>query len=433
MSFALKRYKWAQECALKIKANNDRQKVLIALLVNEIMKKKKYKSKRFWVHPVLCERRKHGFYHAIYPVLSLEESRFRNYFRMTKSQLEEILIIIAPYISKKTVVREPISAAERLCLTLRFLASGDSMTSISYQYLIGLTTVSHIIDETCDAIWMCFQEKVLPSTLEKNDWLNIAKNFEKKWDFNHCIGAIDGKHVLIQCPDNAGSSYFNYKKTHSIVLLAICDADYIFTYVDIGAFGRRSDSGIFRSSIVGNKFNNKEMNLPDPEPLTVDGPPLPYVLVGDEAFPLTDYLLRPYSAKGVLTSSKTVFNYRLSRSRKVIENSFGILVSRWRVLKRPIICKVEKAENIVKAIICLHNFLRKQDIEENQYVPETLIDREDYEFTPGSWRNEIEGSAIQEIRRLGANNSTHKAIEIREEFCYYFNNEGAIPFQYSYC
>ncbi|XP_066583085.1 uncharacterized protein [Prorops nasuta] len=333
MSLALKRYKWAQECALKIKANNDRQKVLIALLVNEIMKKKKYKSKRFWVHPELCVRRKHGFYHAIYPVLSLEESIFRNYFRMTKSQLEELSIIIAPYISKKTVVREPISAAERLCLTLRFLASGDSTTSISYQYLIGLTTVSHIIDETCDAIWMCFQEKVLPSTLEKNDWLNIAKNFGKKWDFNHCIGAIDGKHVLIQCPDNSGSSYFNYKKTHSIVLLAICNADYIFTYVDIGAFGRRSDSGIFKSSIVGNKFNNKETNLPDPEPLTIDGPPLPYGLVRDEAFPLTDYLLRPYSAKGVLNSRKTVFNYRLSRSRKVIENSFDILVSRWRVLK----------------------------------------------------------------------------------------------------
>jgi len=81
---------------------------------------------------------------------------------------------------------------------IRFLASGDSMTSISYQYLVGLTTVSKIIEETCNTIWNCLQKKVLPSCLNESDWLNIARNFETKWNFNHCVGAIDGKHVLLQ-------------------------------------------------------------------------------------------------------------------------------------------------------------------------------------------------------------------------------------------
>ena len=51
---------------------------------------------------------------------------------------------------------------------------------------------------------------------------------------------------------------------------------------------------------MGQKFNDKKMNLPEPEPLTVDGIPLPYILVGDEAFQSTDYLLRPYPGRAVL-------------------------------------------------------------------------------------------------------------------------------------
>lgn len=80
----------------------------------------------------------------------------------------------------------------------RYLASGDSMTSMSYQYLVGKTTASTIIHETCEAIWNHLCPLVLSSRLTERDWLNIAHNFEEKWNFVHCIGAIDGKHVNIQ-------------------------------------------------------------------------------------------------------------------------------------------------------------------------------------------------------------------------------------------
>jgi len=78
----------------------------------------------------------------------------------------------------------------------RYMASGASMTSMSYQYLVGVTTVSNIIQETCAVIWDSFYPLVLPG-LEEKDWINIANGFEK-WNFSHCIGAIDGKHVVIQ-------------------------------------------------------------------------------------------------------------------------------------------------------------------------------------------------------------------------------------------
>lgn len=103
----------------------------------------------------------------------------------------------------------------------------------------------------------------------------------------------------------------------------MCDADYNFIFVDIGASGRRSDGGIFKDSKMGIKFENKQMDLPDPVEITADGNPLPYVIVADEAFQAADYLLRPYPGRPALTDERKIFNYRLSRARRTIENTFG--------------------------------------------------------------------------------------------------------------
>jgi hypothetical protein len=78
------------------------------------------------------------------------------------------------------------------------LASGDSMASISFQYLIGKTTVCNIIHETCTAIWDSLHPTVLPPILTEQEWLELARDFEELRNFVHCIGAIDGKHVVIQ-------------------------------------------------------------------------------------------------------------------------------------------------------------------------------------------------------------------------------------------
>ncbi|XP_070515353.1 uncharacterized protein [Cardiocondyla obscurior] len=409
----------------------------LTILYQQEKYKKQYTKKRYWVAPIFKTRKLHGFYHAILPNIILEDSTFKNYFRMSTTQFEELLQIVEPHLRKQiTPFREPISAAERLCLTLRYLAAGDSMRSISYQYLIGVTTMCNIIHDTCDVIWSLIQKEVLPSTLSKEKWLRIADEFETKWNFNHCIGAIDGKHVVIQCPNNAGSSYYNYKNSHSIVLLAVCDANYIFTFVDIGAYGRQSDGGIFRSSLIGQKFDNKRMNLPEPQPISANGICLPYVLIGDEAFPLTEYLLRPYPGRGGLNKKRKIYNYRLSRARRMIESSFGILCSQWRILRRPINTKVETCMKIIQSIICIHNWLRIKDIGYNEYIPSSLIDRKDSQgnLIPSSWKLDVtDNSALQDITQCGSNLGSRKAIIIRDEFCHYFNSEGAIPWQYENC
>jgi len=73
------------------------------------------------------------------------------------------------------------------------------------------------------------------------------KGYETQWNFPKCAGAIDGKRIEIIRPANSGSEFFNYKGTYSIVLFAI-DDDYNFTFVDIEANGRASDSAVFKDS-----------------------------------------------------------------------------------------------------------------------------------------------------------------------------------------
>ena len=83
----------------------------------------------------------------------------------------------------------------------------------------------------------------------------------EKWNFPHCLGSIDGKHVVIQKPRNAGALYHNYKQTESIVLMAIVDADYKFLAIDVGQPGSHSDGGIWQSSEFGRGLENGEKKI----------------------------------------------------------------------------------------------------------------------------------------------------------------------------
>lgn len=99
-------------------------------------------------------------------------------------------------------------------------------------------------------MWSCLSPIYLKQPCAE-DWRKIITEFEETWNFPNCLGAIDGKHVMMEAPPNSGSLYYNYKGFFSIVLLAACDAKYRFTAVDVGGFGRQSDGGIFANSLLG--------------------------------------------------------------------------------------------------------------------------------------------------------------------------------------
>ena len=108
------------------------------------------------------------------------------------------------------------------------LATGETYESLMYQYQVSEVSISRLVPEVCHVIIKIFMEEYMSLPDSKEKWLSVAKEFEKKWQFPNCVGAIDGKHVPLINPLNSGSTYFNYKSFFSIVPLALVEADYRF-------------------------------------------------------------------------------------------------------------------------------------------------------------------------------------------------------------
>ena len=269
---------------------------------------------------------------------------------MSPERFEHLLSLVGPIISKRnTHLRESISAEQRLVITLRFLSSGDAQQSLSYSFRIGKTTVSNIILETCSAIYDQLKETYMHAPKSEKNWLKIASGFEELWNMSRVIGAIDGKHIRIQCPTFTGTQCYNYKGFFSLVLMAICDADYCFTMFDIGQFGSNNDSGVLANSSMGEAFENNTINVPQSREINDSTGDVPYFLVKDEIFPLKKWLMRPYPGTSLSEEENKIYNYRHSRARRVIENAFGILCTRWRIFHKPIKATVANVENYTLA------------------------------------------------------------------------------------
>nr|CAI5828711.1 unnamed protein product [Callosobruchus analis] len=150
----------------------------------------------------------------------------------------------------------------------------------------------------------------------------------------------------------------NDKGYFSIILMAVADADYKFSYVDIGAYGKDCDSSVFQQSTLFTSVTRNRLQIPTPCPLSPTRTEYyPFVLVADEAFGLSEFVIRPFAGHN-LTDKKRVFNYRVTRARRFVECAFGILCNKWRIFHRALNVSKTLAKDIVKAWIILHNVVR---------------------------------------------------------------------------
>lgn len=243
---------------------------------------------------------------------------------------------------------------------------------------------------------------------------------------------MDGKHVVIVSPNNSGSMFYNYKGTYSIVLFAVVDAHYNYMYADVGCQGRVSDGGVFRSTSFFKKLVTNNLNLPDNEPLMGREMLVPPVLVADDAFPLTTSIMKPYPGSSEKGSPQRIFNYRLSRARRVVENVFGQMSAIFRVFRKPIDLQPDKVVLVVLTCIHLYNYLRRNYETRNTYYPPGTFDSECIvtgNIVPGTWRQEGPNDGLESLPRIGRN-SSQEAKDIRDEYAFYFTSQlGRVPWQ----
>ena len=324
-------------------------------------------------------------------------------------------------------VRSSISAHERLCVTLRFLASGESYKDLMYSFRISPASISQLIPEVCNAIYNTLHEEYLSPPTSAEEWKKLADEFESRWQFPHA-GAVDGKHVNLRAPPNTASEYFNYKKQFSIVLLAVADATAKFVAFDLGAAGSQSDGGIFKDGGLGGIC--KSSFFPKPSNLGEQAIQVPYFLLGDEAFALDVNMMKPYPHRSAMGDEK-VYNYRLSRARRIVENAFGILCARFRVLLQTLQLDVSNVVKIVRACLALHNYLMTK--KDRSYASPGFIDAEDEEgnLIPGTWRNVTNNQDMCDlVGDRSERPSTRDARSIRDTLKDYFFHEGAVEFQW---
>jgi hypothetical protein len=159
-------------------------------------------------------------------------------------------------------------------------------------------------------------------------------------------------------------------------------------YVDVGVQGRECDAGVFLDTDLYSAVEQNQQHFPQKRPLPGRDVDMPFVIVADDAFAMTERIVKPFIGRHKKGSIERAFNYRYARARRVIENAFGILSSVFRVTRKPLILQPESAKWVTLSCAYLNNCLRNSSSVET-YSPAHVFDYEDDEgnVTNGTWRN----------------------------------------------
>ncbi|MCP3679004.1 MAG: transposase family protein, partial [Gammaproteobacteria bacterium] len=342
---------------------------------------------------------------------------FHRFMRMPQAMYQEIVTRLTPRLQKQTTNwRQPLEPGLKIAITLRHLASGSKYSDMQYGWRVPHNTISIVVREVCQAILDEYKDEMMSPPTTEQEWKTLADEWYERWQFPHTIGAIDGKHIACKCPPNTGSEYYNYKGFFSIILFAMVSSDYKFVWADTSAKGSNSDAQVYNASELKQGLENDDIQgWPRPDPLPNDTKDVPYFIIGDDAFALRTYLMKPFGHRN-MSKEERIYNYRLSRARRVVENAFGILANRFQVILTTMQHNAETVELIVRTCLVLHNFMRTQfPVLQNCYLDHPGPDgttrpgqwRQDKDLTDTEYQNVVAGSRASKKGKIQRNLLKH--------------------------
>ena len=253
-------------------------------------------------------------------------------FRMSRETFLKIVAVSSDFMMPSlNHVRAPVFLEKRVAIVLNWLATGNSYNSVGEAFGVHKATVIRFVNMFMKGMLPLRNEFMkFPKTL--SEYEHCINSFSEKTNLPNVMGTIDGTHVQIVKPEGLSAfDYFSRKQKYTIVNQAVCDGNLIFLSVDTGYPGSIHDSRMLEHSWIYNAAeNNTIMNAPITK---VSGTDMTPYLLGDPAYPLLKWLMKPY-AHGTKGERRKNFNYQLSKARSCIERSFGLLKTRFRILDK---------------------------------------------------------------------------------------------------
>lgn len=207
-------------------------------------------------------------------------------------------------------------------ITLWKLATGIEYRTISHLFGVGLSTVFNCVQDFCDSIIKVLFPKHITAP-DAAKLVEMSTFFHNRWRIPQCVGAIDGSHIPIIAPEVYPCDYFNRKGWHSIILQGDVDGRGLFWDVCVGYAGSVHDARVLRQSNLWEQLSDGE--LLGQNKMIISGINVGYYLIGDPAYPMQKWLMKPLSDTGRLSPEQHTYNYRLSSARSVVEMAFGRL------------------------------------------------------------------------------------------------------------
>jgi len=274
-------------------------------------------------------------------------------FRVSQDTFHFLCQKLEPVIRRQnTQLRNAVPVNKRLAITLWCLATCSEYRTIAHLFGVARCTVCMIVHDTCKAIISTLQ-KTFISFPRGQELKAAAEGFKSKTGMIQCVGSIDGCHIPITPPALNHTDYYNRKGWYSVVLQGIVDSNYLFRDVCVGWPGSVHDARVFSNSGIFTKLTSEKVL--DCNYLRIQDKNISLFLIGDSAYPLKTFLMKPFAFNTALTNQQKVFNYNLSKARIVVENAFGRLKARWRRLTKRNEMNVSNVPHIVTACCVLHN------------------------------------------------------------------------------
>ena len=317
------------------------------------------------------------------------------HYRMGRETFEYVCRNVYDYIVKEELnMRETIPVPKRVGIAIWWLANGGSYRSVGQTFGVSPSIVGRITKDFVGALVHLRNEFISwPQTQEQ--CIRSVDTFKDLSPLPNLFGAIDGTHIEIMAPENSTVDFFDRKQRYSLGCQGICDGKLKFLSMSAGFPGSVHDSRILRNTWIFQTANEGNIMQTPVFQLNALNSIKPF-LVGDAAYPLTDWLIKPFQHSNNMEHHQRAFNLALSQARVCIERAFGSLKGRWRILLGKVCLEPSYAADVVMACSVLHNICQ----ERNEPTAEVIDPYNDHEDANTNQHNrEICGSG-EEIRNL---------------------------------